>query len=128
MTNVPETGFLDGSLIGDLLFIIFRVIENLHISAPVPSSTEDWENLVIREFVCTHTQSPTRTNSAPDEVGDRFGCAARQPCERCWTNFFGPFIAEPPRVLLRRSGAAVEMHMMRSAVFALGADINRHFF
>src|SRR6059036_147373 len=100
------------------------MIKNLHIHTAVASSGQCCQHLVVRKFISGNAQSPTRISCAFNETGDRFGCATREPCERSRSYLVGPFVAEQPRVLLRRSSAAIEMDMMRSAVFALGSDTN----
>src|SRR6266496_629246 len=55
-------------------------------------------------------------------------CAARKPCERRRSYFFGPLVAKQARVFLRCCGSAVKMHMMDPAMLALSANLHGYFF
>src|SRR5207247_4458861 len=83
---------------------------------------------IICQFTSASAQSPPRASRARNKIRNRFGCATRKPRERRRPYFLGPLITKSARVLLGRSRATIKMHMMRSTVFALSADLHRHFF
>jgi hypothetical protein len=50
------------------LVVISRVVQHLYVGAAVSSRAQRLENVFICELISADAQSPTRPNSAPDEV------------------------------------------------------------